>query len=85
MSEPVVLIVVSGSILLTNQADELLLMHDWLVLDDVEGYRCYSYMNVRMWWLEGGVFKGGPSRYSMGKIYRRSSWRNYFSITSLCF
>ena len=41
----------------TNQADELLLMHDWLVLDDVEGYRCYSYMNVRMWWLEGGVLK----------------------------
>ena len=33
MSEPVVLIVVSGSdIASTNQADELLLMHDWLVL-----------------------------------------------------
>ena len=58
MSEPVVLIVVSGSdIASTNQADELLLMHDWLVLDDVEGYRSYAFKDVRMWWLEGGVLK----------------------------
>lgn len=58
MSEPVVLIVVSGSdIASTNQADELLLMHDWLELDEVEGYRCYAFKNVRIWWLEGGVLK----------------------------
>lgn len=58
MSEPVVLIVVSGSdIASTNQADELLLMHDWTVLDEVEGFRCYAFKNVRMWWLEGGVLK----------------------------
>ncbi|MEC8736037.1 MAG: D-aminoacyl-tRNA deacylase, partial [Candidatus Thermoplasmatota archaeon] len=58
MSEPVVLIVVSGSdIASTNQADELLLMHDWFELDNVEGSRCYAFKNVRMWWLEGGVLK----------------------------
>lgn len=57
-SEPIVLIVVSGSdVASTNQADELLLMHDWIRLDNVEGNRCYSYKNVRMWWLEGGVLK----------------------------
>ena len=52
----VTLIVVSGSdIASTNQADELLKMHDWNRIDNVEGLPAYSLNNVRMWWMKGGV------------------------------
>lgn len=54
--EQVTLIIVSGSdIASTNQADELLKMHDWKRIDNVEGRPAYSLKNVRMWWMKGGV------------------------------
>ena len=54
--QEVTLIVVSGSdIASTNQADELLRMHDWIQIEDVEGRPAYALQDVRMWWMEGGV------------------------------
>jgi D-aminoacyl-tRNA deacylase len=48
------IIVSSGDIASTNQADELLKMCEWQELDPVEGLPSYSFKHARMWWMKDG-------------------------------
>jgi D-aminoacyl-tRNA deacylase len=54
--QDIILIVINGSdIASTNQADKLLEMGNWQVLEDVENKIAYSLINVRMWIMPDGV------------------------------
>ena len=54
--QDIILIVINGSdIASTNQADKLLEMGTWQVLEDVENKIAYSLINVRMWIMPDGV------------------------------
>ena len=48
------ILVSSGDIASTNQADELLKMCEWQELDPVEGLPSYSFKHARMWWMKDG-------------------------------
>ena len=48
------IIVSGGDIASTNQADELLKLCDWEVLDPVEGRPSYAFMHARIWWMTDG-------------------------------
>ena len=49
------LIIVSrGDVASTNQAEELLKLCDWELLEPVEGKAAYSFLHARMWWMDDG-------------------------------
>ena len=48
------ILVSSGDIASTNQADELLKMCEWQELEPVEGLPSYSFKHARMWWMKDG-------------------------------
>ena len=48
------IIVSGGDIASTNQAEELLKLCDWKLLEPVEGKTSYSFLHARMWWMDDG-------------------------------